>query len=68
MQTRHYSINEVRLQAHRPLVPLYGYRNVGNPSLGIIRLRLPDRYLTLLDQSKFKISYLTPICYHSSIS
>ena len=63
MQTRHYNINEARPQIQRPLVPLYGYRSVGHPSLGIHHLRLPPRFLPMLDQSKFKLSSLS-ISFH----
>jgi len=61
IQTRHYNINEARPQMQRPLVPLYGYRSVGHPSLGIHHLRLPPRFLPMLDQSKFKLSSLSII-------
>ena len=63
MQTRHYNINEARPQRQRPLVPLYGHRSVGHPSLGIHHLCLPPRFLPMLDQSKFKLSSLS-ISFH----
>lgn len=53
VQTRCCEPKNVEKQlVQKPLIPLCNHRHVGHPSLGIHHLRLPNRYLAILEQGK----------------
>jgi hypothetical protein len=57
-QTRHHHCRKTKLCMH-PYIDyrIFKHRHVGNPSLGIHRLRLPVELLGLLDHSEYRGSF-----------
>ena len=54
VQTRHVRSKAMKYEICKPVVPIYGHSCVGQPRFGIHRLRLPNQFLPILDQSKLQ--------------